>query len=143
MQILDMHPGRRAEYDRVSDVSGTTSSPDQHSGTPQSSISAESPATKWGKKKEKQKKTTTIRQAAAALNLKQFAYNGSVSSSAIGTASSRLAGREREPKKAAASGKVTKAKKPRSRVGREDKLRAKSAFAKAVEHHQRKRARKV
>jgi hypothetical protein len=137
-----MHPGRRAEYDRVSDVSGTTPSPDQRSGTPQPSVSAESPGTKRGKKKKKQK-TTTIRQAAAALNLKQFAYNGSVSSSAIGTASSRLAGREREPKKAAASGKVTKAKKPRSRVGREDKLRAKSAFSKAVEHHQRKRARKV
>jgi hypothetical protein len=133
VQIPRMHSELRAEYDRVSDVSGTYS-PDQASGTPWSSASAESPAKKRGKKQQRK----TIRQAATALNLRQFAYNASGSSSVAVTP--KMTSGEREPRKAMASGKITKAKKPRARADREDKLRAKSAFARAVEHHQRKRA---
>lgn len=135
IQIPRMHPARQAEYDRVSDISGTRS-PSQRSGT-SVSVSVQSPPKKTGKKKQRR----TIRQAAAALDLKRFAYNASGPSAAGVTSTMTSPGREQ--KKAVASGKVTKAKKPRTRMARDDKLRAKSAFAKAVEHHQRKRAGKA
>jgi hypothetical protein len=52
---------------------------------------------------------------------------------------------ERESKRAINGGRVAKAgtgtgKKPRVRVGRDEMVRARSAFARAVEHHQRRRA---
>lgn len=135
VRIPEMHPKLQAEYDRVSDISGARS-PCQRSRTPRS-VPIQSPAKRTRQNKQHQ----TIRQAAAALDLKRFAYNASGSSDA--SAASKTTSREREKKRAAASGKVTKTKKPRARVGREDRLRAKSAFAKAVEHHQRKRAGKA
>ncbi|KAK4033159.1 hypothetical protein C8A01DRAFT_19862 [Parachaetomium inaequale] len=132
----------RAEYDRLSDVSGHRSA-SQRSGTPGSA----SVASKGMKRKTKRR---TIHKSLNDLNLGRFRYNGRGPSTAAASVTKNETGRGRHSKTVVHTGRVTKkaastatGKKPRARVGKDEKARARSAFARAVEHQQRRRAGNV
>jgi hypothetical protein len=136
VRIPEMSVQHREEYDRVSDTSGTHSHT-QRPGTPGS--------TNAKNKKRTQRPGKTIQESVAALNLRQFLYSGRGSSTVGVSTTQKTTGRDNRPRKMASSGGILKSagkgKKSRTRVSRDEKLRARSTFARAVEqHHQRRRA---
>jgi hypothetical protein len=134
VQIPLMPPDIRAEYDQisVSDVSGTRSTV-QRTATRGSS----SARPKRGRPK---KQSTTIEQSAKDLNLRRFAYNGRGSPTLV---PKKRTGRASGKATGGVSSKATtasKTRKPRGRPAKNERLVARSLFARAVKHHRRQRA---
>ena len=130
-------PRVRAEHHRVSDAYRSRSS-GQASGSSRSAsvVSRGRVRTRMDRQE--------ARKPAAALNLNRFLYGGR-GLSTVGVPLPRNPGRhehERQPKKATKTGRVAKpaimGKKPRARGARDEKMRDRSSFARAVHHFRRK-----
>lgn len=78
------------------------------------------------------------------LDLGRFAYNPPAPATA---SAPKKSSRQRKPQKSVGSGKNTKvavaSDKSRTRVSKLERTRVRSSFARAVEHHQRRRAGKA
>ncbi|KAL2136365.1 hypothetical protein VTI74DRAFT_4197 [Chaetomium olivicolor] len=140
VQLPSMDPNLRAEYERVSVASGAES-PSQSSKAPQSAIDEPS------EKHEKQGRA--VRQAISTLNLGRFAYNNnrgqsrgaSSSASAANTSRKRDTGPPRSKENALArraAKNPTTARAQRGRGRRDEKIRARSVFARVAGQHRRR-----
>ncbi len=138
VQLPFISPRVRAEYDRVSDVSRARSSV-QASG-PSRSASVASRVEDVGKLVGQ-----AMQKSAAILNLNRFTYSGRGAFTAGVSASRNALGyrKGRDSKKPPKIGRVAKpantGKKPRARGARDEKMRDRSSFARAVHHHFRRR----
>ncbi|AEO69632.1 a46e51a3-e6b5-433c-99e9-9070c092a8c6 [Thermothielavioides terrestris] len=141
VQIPSLHPDLRGEYDRISDTSGCPSQARPHSGTASSEVSSASKQHRNKKKKQR----LTLQQTTRALNLGRFAYNagagGLLPAPAPGSKTTTTRGGQKKVA-AAANGTGSSKKKPRAQARKEEALRARSAFARAVQHHRAKRGGK-
>jgi hypothetical protein len=85
-----------------------------------------------------------ISNVSGALDLGRFAYNPPA---AVAASVPKKATRQRKPQKSVGSGKNTKqaatSGRSRTRVSKLERTRVRSSFARAVEHHQQRRAGKA